>query len=137
MASRYTRAAPIAFSVGGNRETAVESDSATAATRLSARPPRLQKSAAPADLERVIFAGRRFWGLQSLLRRYPNVVRTRVRYIGGDHPEPTHQSIGSHAEAVEWCSVRESRATEASQSFFPNPRSIDMASPGRRYRFAL
>jgi peptide-methionine (S)-S-oxide reductase len=101
MASRYTRAGPIAFSAGGNRETAVGSDSATGATRLPARPPRLQKSAAPADLERVIFAGGRFWGLQSLLRRYPNVVRTRVGYIGGDHPEPTHQSIGSHAEAVE------------------------------------
>jgi peptide-methionine (S)-S-oxide reductase len=56
---------------------------------------------APLRLERAIFAGGRFWGLQSLLRRYPNVVQTRAGYNGGDTPRPTYQDTGSHAEAVE------------------------------------
>jgi peptide-methionine (S)-S-oxide reductase len=57
--------------------------------------------AAPALLERAIFAGGRFWGLQRLLRRYPNIARTRVGYVDGEKPCPTHQNIGAHAEAVE------------------------------------
>lgn len=56
---------------------------------------------ARAILERAMFAGGRFWSLQSLLRRYPSVVRTRVGYVGGEKPSPTYQNIGSHAEAVE------------------------------------
>ena len=56
---------------------------------------------APAHLERAVFAGGRFWGLQSLLGRYPNVARTRVGYMGGETSAPTYQNIGGHAEAVE------------------------------------
>ena len=79
---------------GGNTRKQSERGSA----RTVRRPPEI---AAPVLLERAIFAGGRFWGLQSLLRRYPSVVGTRVGYAGGEKLWPTHQDIGSHAEAVE------------------------------------
>jgi peptide-methionine (S)-S-oxide reductase len=62
---------------------------------------RQQNTAAPSRLERAIFAGGRFWSLQGLLRRFPNVVQTRAGYGGGGTPRPTYRDIGSHAEAVE------------------------------------
>ena len=79
---------------GGKARNQSEGSSA----RTVRRPPKI---AVPTLLERAIFAGGRFWGLQSLLSRYPNVVRTRVGYAGGEKLWPTHQNIGSYAEAVE------------------------------------
>ena len=72
----------------------------------------------PSRLERAIFAGGRFGSLQSLLRRYPNVVQTRAGYNGGDAPRPTYQDIGSHAEAVEFISGQEGQAIDAFWSSF-------------------
>src|SRR5277367_938630 len=51
--------------------------------------------------DRAVLAGRCFWGMQDLLRRYPGVVSTRVGYTGGDVPNATYRNHGSHAEAIE------------------------------------
>ena len=54
-----------------------------------------------ASTERAIFAGGCFWGMQDLLRRYPDVISTRVGYTGGDVPNATYRKHGTHAEAIE------------------------------------
>lgn len=52
-------------------------------------------------LERAVFAGGCFWGMQDLIRKLPGVVRTRVGYTGGDVPNATYRHHGTHAEAIE------------------------------------
>src|SRR6476620_9150475 len=52
-------------------------------------------------LEKAVLAGGCFWGMQELLRRKPGVVDTRVGWAGGDTPDPSEESPGGHAEAVE------------------------------------
>jgi len=39
--------------------------------------------------------------MQDLIRKMPGVVSTRVGYTGGDVPNATYRSHGSHAEAIE------------------------------------
>ena len=51
--------------------------------------------------ERAILAGGCFWGMQELFRRQPGVISTRVGYSGGDVPNATYRSHGTHAEAIE------------------------------------
>jgi peptide-methionine (S)-S-oxide reductase len=51
--------------------------------------------------ERAILAGGCFWGMQDLLRRFPGVISTRVGYSGGDVPNATYRTHGTHAEAIE------------------------------------
>ncbi len=53
------------------------------------------------DRETAILAGGCFWGMQDLMRTLPGVVSTRVGYTGGDVPNATYRSHGSHAEAIE------------------------------------
>jgi peptide-methionine (S)-S-oxide reductase len=49
----------------------------------------------------AILAGGCFWGMQDLIRKLPGVVSTRVGYTGGDVPNATYRSHGTHAEAIE------------------------------------
>lgn len=51
--------------------------------------------------EIAIFAGGCFWGMQDLIRKLPGVETTRVGYTGGDVPNATYPSHGTHAEAIE------------------------------------
>jgi peptide-methionine (S)-S-oxide reductase len=51
--------------------------------------------------EKAILAGDRFWGMQDLLRKRPDVISTRVGYTGGDVPNATYRHHGTHAEAIE------------------------------------
>ena len=51
--------------------------------------------------ERAVLAGGCFWGMQDLIRRYPGVISTRVRYTGGEVPNATYRNHGNHAEAFE------------------------------------
>ncbi len=53
------------------------------------------------DLERAVFAGGCFWGMQDLIRKLPGVEKTRVGYTGGDVPNATYRNHGTHAEAIE------------------------------------
>ena len=50
--------------------------------------------------ETAILAGGCFWGMQSLLRRHPGVLSTRVGYTGGEVPHATYLKHGTHAEAL-------------------------------------
>lgn len=52
-------------------------------------------------MERAIFAGGCFWGMQDLIRKLPGVEKTRVGYTGGDVINATYRNHGTHAEAVE------------------------------------
>ena len=51
--------------------------------------------------ETAILAGGCFWGMQDLIRKVPGVLSTRVGYSGGDVPNATYRSHGTHAEAIE------------------------------------
>jgi peptide-methionine (S)-S-oxide reductase len=52
-------------------------------------------------LETAVLAGGCFWGMQELMRLAPGVVSSRVGWTGGDTPDPSEESPGAHAEAVE------------------------------------
>ena len=51
--------------------------------------------------ETAILAGGCFWGMQDLIRKRPGVLSTRVGYSGGDVPNATYRTHGTHAEAIE------------------------------------
>ena len=52
-------------------------------------------------VEKAIFAGGCFWGMQDLIRKRPGVLSTRVGYTGGDVANATYRNHGTHAEAIE------------------------------------
>lgn len=51
--------------------------------------------------ERAVLAGGCFWGMQDLIRKLPGVLKTRVGYTGGNVPNATYRSHGTHAEGIE------------------------------------
>jgi len=53
------------------------------------------------SVEKAIFAGGCFWGMQDLIPKRPGVVSTRVGYTGGDVADATYRHHGTHAEAIE------------------------------------
>jgi len=52
-------------------------------------------------MEKAIFAGGCFWGMQDLIRKLEGVSDTRVGYTGGDVKNATYQNHGTHAEGIE------------------------------------
>ena len=52
-------------------------------------------------VEKAIFAGGCFWGMQDLIRKLPGVVSTRVGYTGGEVENATYRNHEGHAEAIE------------------------------------
>jgi peptide-methionine (S)-S-oxide reductase len=64
-----------------------------------------------------------FLEMQDLIRSRPGVLFTRVGYTGGDTPNATYRSHGSHAEAIE-ITYDPSATTyrELLEFVFPDPR---------------
>src|SRR5690606_7559526 len=59
------------------------------------------RQAMSSQVERAVFAGGCFWGMQDLIRKQPGVISTRVGYTGGEVPNATYRNHGMHAEAIE------------------------------------
>ena len=52
-------------------------------------------------IERAVFAGGCFWGMQDLFRKLDGVISTRVGYTGGEVSYATYRNHKGHAEAIE------------------------------------
>lgn len=52
-------------------------------------------------MQKAIFAGGCFWGMQDLIRKLNGVTDTRVGYTGGDVKNATYPNHGTHAEGIE------------------------------------
>ena len=92
--------------------------------------------------EAAILAGGCFWGMQDLLRRVPTVVSTRVGYTGGVMPNPTYESHGTHAEAIEIVFDPRLLSYRHVLEFFfqihdPTTRNRQGSHSGTRYRSAI
>jgi peptide-methionine (S)-S-oxide reductase len=70
------------------------------ARALSEEVPREEKGMSD-NIETAILAGGCAWIMQQLLRHPHGVISTRVGWTGGDGENPTEDSPGGHAEAVE------------------------------------
>lgn len=71
-------------------------------TSLNFVPVEIQK---PKNLERAIYCGGCFWGVEALMQKQDGVINTTVGYIGGITPNPTYKEVCSqttgYAEAIE------------------------------------
>ena len=95
-----------------------------------------------AHTERAVLAGGCFWGVQQLIRRQPGVISTRVGYTGGDMPNATYRSHGTHAEAVEIVFDRSKTSFRKVLEFFfqihdPTTRNRQGNDTGTSYRSAI
>ena len=53
------------------------------------------------NVETAILAGGCFWSAQELLRQRDGVIASRVGWTGGESDNPSEETPGGHAEAVE------------------------------------
>jgi peptide methionine sulfoxide reductase msrA/msrB len=94
-------------------------------------------------MERAIFAGGCFWGMEYYFKRATGVISTRVGYTGGHKKNPSYREVCSHttghAEAIEV--TYDPVATtyvEIARLFFEihDPTQVDRQGPdiGSQYR---
>lgn len=72
-----------------------------AAAPAASPAPEPARVEAAAHEEIAVFAGGCFWCIEAELEEVPGVRAVISGYTGGKTPDPTYQSMGDHAEAVE------------------------------------
>jgi peptide-methionine (S)-S-oxide reductase len=93
-------------------------------------------------IQKAVFAGGCFWGLEDLIRDQVGVVSTEVGYTGGTNENPTYEHHPGHAEAVEIAYDTEKTSYTKLLDFFfqiHNPTTINRQGNdiGTSYRSAI
>jgi methionine-S-sulfoxide reductase len=95
-------------------------------------------------MNKIIFAGGCFWGVEAYFKQLKGVISTKVGYIDGNKSNPTYEEvcdhIATHAEAVE-ISYEGISLEELLDHYFRiiDPTAVDRQGPdtGRQYRTGI
>ena len=98
------------------------------------------------EMDKAIFAGGCFWGVEAILQELDGVLDTTVGYTGGRTENPTYKQIcytdTGHAEAIEIVYDPEKISYETLLSYFwrlHDPTTVNRQGPdvGSQYRSAV